>query len=57
MQIEKKRPADWLRTEETKQYLQARAVMLKCASADLVQIRQGGVPANQQLKPRALHVL
>lgn len=41
-----KRPADWLRTEESKSYLEALSVTQMCVLADLVKVRNGGVPGN-----------
>lgn len=42
-----KRVFDWLKTTETKDYLQALAVMKKIVTADLVEVRQGGTPEEQ----------
>jgi len=44
---EHKKPAKWLRTDEAKEYLDAIAVGLKCPTADLLQVRQGGTPDKQ----------
>lgn len=41
-----KRPADWLRTEESKSYLKSLSVVRKCVLAELVDVRNGGVPGN-----------
>ena len=41
------RPGSWLRTEEARRYIDAIAVAQKCATADLVEVRQGGSPENQ----------
>ena len=38
------RPGDWLRTEEAQRYLHAISVAQKCATADLLEVRQGGDP-------------
>lgn len=38
----RKRPADWLRTEESESYLSKLAVTQKCVTTDLLQVRQGG---------------
>lgn len=43
----KKRPSSWLRTESAQEYLEAITVAHKCATADLVEVRQGGLPGNQ----------
>ncbi|AKQ39420.1 DNA-binding protein [Riemerella anatipestifer Yb2] len=43
----RKRPADWLKYEESKTYIDALAVALKVVTADLVEVRQGGKPENQ----------
>lgn len=40
-------PGNWLRTEESKRYLKAFAVMRKCDTADLLEVRQGGTPEKQ----------
>jgi hypothetical protein len=40
-------PKDWLRLSETKRYLGRLAVRLKCLTADLVAIKQGGQPHEQ----------
>lgn len=42
-----KQPAHWLRTKKTKDYLQALAVKRKITMADLVEVRQGGIPEEQ----------
>ena len=41
------RPGDWLRTEEAQRYLHAISVAQKCATADLLEVRQGGDPLEQ----------
>lgn len=41
------RPGSWLRTEEARRYIDAIAVAQKCATADLVEVRQGGSLENQ----------
>lgn len=41
------RPSNWLRTDEAKRYLAAVAVAQKCATADLLEVRQGGTPEMQ----------
>ncbi len=42
-----KTPKDWLRTAEAQDYLEAVSVRLKCLTAELVEIRQGGAPGLQ----------
>jgi len=42
-----KRPANWLRSKESKEYLDALSVAQKRATADLLQVRQGGTPDEQ----------
>jgi hypothetical protein len=42
-----KRVNNWLRTDETKDYLRAMSVTLKSVTADLVEVRQGGTPDKQ----------
>lgn len=42
-----KRPYNWLRTDESKTYVNAVAVAQKCGTADLVEVRQGGSPELQ----------
>lgn len=39
-----KRVADWLRTDESKEYLSMIAKAQKCVLADLVEVRHGGTP-------------
>lgn len=41
------RPGDWLRTDEAQRYLHAISVAQKCATADLLEVRQGGDPLEQ----------
>lgn len=41
------RPGDWLRTEEAQRYIHAISVAQKCATADLLEVRQGGDPLEQ----------
>lgn len=41
------RPGNWLKTEEAQRYIKAIAVATKRATADLVEVRQGGSPENQ----------
>ena len=41
------RPGNWLKTEEARRYIDAIAVATNRATADLVEIRQGGSPENQ----------
>lgn len=42
-----KRTRDWFRTEETQEYLVLISEVLKCASADLVEVKKGGDPQMQ----------
>lgn len=42
-----KTPKDWLRTVEAQDYLNAVSVRLKCLTADLLDVRQGGSPGLQ----------
>lgn len=42
-----KRPVDWLKTTEAKDYIKAVSVVKKCTTADLVEVRQGGSPDKQ----------
>lgn len=42
-----KKPSNWVRSEESKRYLEALAVSQKCATAELVEVRQGGTPERQ----------
>jgi len=42
-----KKVNDWLRSDEASSYIQAVAETGKCASADLVYVRKGGIPGNQ----------
>ena len=42
-----KKSGDWLRTDETKDYLQKLSVAQKCVTADLLEVRQGGTPDKQ----------
>ena len=39
----KKRPQVWLKTQESKDYIQAVSVALKSATTDLLQVKQGGI--------------
>lgn len=41
------KPANWLRTDEARRYLKAISVSQKCATADLVEVRQGGISEMQ----------
>lgn len=41
------RPGNWLKTEEAQRYIKAIAVATNRATADLVEVRQGGSPENQ----------
>ena len=41
------KPTFWLRTEEAQRYLHAISVAQKCATADLLEVRQGGDPLEQ----------
>lgn len=38
------KPINWLRTDDAKRYIRAISVAQKCATADLVEVRQGGTP-------------
>lgn len=38
---------DWLRTEQSSEYIETLSVMRKCLTADLVEVRQGGNPQMQ----------
>ncbi len=40
-------PKDWLRTQQAKDLLNAAVVRHKCLTADLLEIRQGGMPEKQ----------
>jgi len=42
-----KKPSDWIRTQPAKDYLEALNVSHICATADLVQVRQGGTKDEQ----------
>lgn len=42
-----KQPSNWLKTDESKEYLETISVPLKVGTADLVKVRQGGTPGNQ----------
>lgn len=42
-----KQPSNWLATDESKSYLNYVSVTLKIGTADLVRVRQGGIPGNQ----------
>lgn len=42
-----KRPADWLKYEEAKEYISAIAVVRNIVTADLIEVRQGGTPEMQ----------
>src|SRR3989339_738843 len=37
-----KQPVQWLRSDESKTYLEMLSVLRKCSTADLMQIKQGG---------------
>ena len=37
-------PAQWTRSVESERYLNSLALWKKCRTADLVQVRQGGIP-------------
>lgn len=41
------RPGDWLRTDKTQEYLRLLALQQKCDTADLIEVRQGGIPEKQ----------
>ena len=41
------RPGNWLKTEEARRYIEVIAVATNVATADLVEVRQGGRPENQ----------
>ncbi len=38
----KKNPGQWLRTDESKSYIELLSVMQKCTTADLLKVKQGG---------------
>jgi hypothetical protein len=40
-------PYDWLRTNESKRYIECVSVPRKCGTADLLTIRKGGAPHEQ----------
>ena len=42
-----KRPADWLKRDEAKEYISAISVMTNVVTADLLEVRQGGTPEMQ----------
>lgn len=42
-----KSPGNWSRTSESRDYLDALSVTHICDTADLLEVRQGGIPANQ----------
>jgi hypothetical protein len=42
-----KQPSDWLKTQESKDYLRALSAPVKTGTADLVKVRQGGTPEEQ----------
>lgn len=42
-----KKPDNWLRTYEAEEYIKALSVSQKCATADLLQVKQGGKPGAQ----------
>ncbi|GAB6394215.1 MAG: KilA-N domain-containing protein [Bacteroidales bacterium] len=42
-----KGPQKWLRTSETQDYIKVATDALKCPTADLLVVRQGGIPQNQ----------
>ena len=42
-----KRPADWLKYDEAKEYISAIAVVRNIVTADLIEVRQGGTPEMQ----------
>ena len=42
-----KTPKDWYRTEEAQRYLETIAVVQKCLTADLIEVRKGGLPGMQ----------
>lgn len=44
------KPTFWLRTEEAQRYLQAIARLQKCNLADLIEVRNGGVPGTNGRK-------
>ena len=39
-----KQPSNWLRTDEARRYLDALSKLQKCGLADLVEVRNGGIP-------------
>lgn len=42
-----KQPSNWLKTDESKDYIKAVSVITKVGTADLVEVRQGGSPDKQ----------
>lgn len=44
---ETKSPGQWLRTDESQRYLHILSKLQKCTSADLLEVRKGGIPENQ----------
>lgn len=42
-----KRPADWLKSQPTIEYLSKLSVMSRIVTADLLEVRQGGIPERQ----------
>lgn len=42
-----KRPEVWLKTQESKDYIEAISVALKSATVDLVKVKRGGAPSMQ----------
>lgn len=51
-----KRPADWLRTEEAREYIQFVTRVKKCVLADLVEVRNGGTPGTNGTWCNSRHV-
>ncbi|MYM11537.1 KilA-N domain-containing protein [Muribaculum intestinale] len=43
----RKRVSDWLRTDSAQEYLEAVALQQKCVTADLLEVRYGGLPEMQ----------
>jgi len=42
-----KQPSNWLKTDDANEYLVTMSVPLKVGTADLIKVRQGGIPGNQ----------
>jgi hypothetical protein len=49
------KPAQWLRSEEAKRYVKNLAMIQKCTSADLLEVKKGGQP-HEQGKVRQLEI-